>query len=72
MDGEFVRQVPALGHLYRVHVPEEFGHGDVRGRQLLTISIFPGQPLDGGIVAVLCDHIDPGTADRGARIVIDL
>src|SRR5205823_7017830 len=46
-------EVAAPGRLDRVHVPDDVGDGDVRGRELLDVARVARQPGDRRAVAVL-------------------
>ena len=72
MDGQFVRQVPALRDLDGVDLADEIGHRNVGRRQLLPKTVNPMEPRDGGLVAQFLYLIVPEFGDGRKGIVVHL
>src|SRR2546425_11389932 len=72
VDGELVREGPALGDLDRIDLSNQVRDGDVGRGELLAEALVPREPYHLDVVAVVRDAPAACGADRLERIVIDL
>src|ERR1044071_7069227 len=73
MHRELVREhVAAARSANRIEVADEIGDGDVRGRELLDVTVFAMNPGDGGRLAFGFDALTAVLADRAQWIVVHL
>ena len=72
VDGQLVREVPALGHLDGVDLADEVGDRDVGRRQLLGVPLVPRQPVDLEVVTLLGEPRPATEADGVEGVVVDL
>ena len=64
--------MPAPRGLDGIHVPDDVGNGDVRGRQLFDESQLARQPGDRRLLAPFGNQLAAVLGDRLERIVVDL
>ncbi len=65
VDGQFIVEIAALGHLDRVDLADQVRNRDVGGGELFGVAFGTRQPGDGGVVA---GFLDDGAAFRRDRI----
>ncbi len=73
VDGELVGQdVPTPSRFDGIHITDHVGDGDVGGSQFFDVPVFPGDPLEGGLVPQLLHQKPSVFGDGSEGIVVHL
>ena len=69
---QLVRQIPPLGNLNRVNLPNQIRHRNIRRRQLLAIPLLPTHPHNRRVIPLRLQDPPALRANRNQRIAIQI
>ena len=72
MNGQFIRKIPAFGHLDGVYLPDQIGDGHVGSGQLFPVSLLASQPVDRNAIPHRLDFFQACFTNGVKRIVVNL